>query len=388
MKSLTRAIYGAVALAMALVVAACASNEEKEDTDPVELVDISASVQLREVWSANIGDIDSTLYAMLTPGIGSGMIVATSSDGDVTALDRNSGKRRWRTELDVPISGGVGVGQGLAVVSDYRGRVIALNLDDGSERWSHQVSAEVVSTPAVGAGVVVVQTVDGKLIGLDGDSGSERWSHSTVLPVLTLRGTAAPVISAGIVFAGLDNGKVIALDAADGIARWEQRVAIPQGAAELERVVDIDGAPVVRGDLVFAASYQGRVAALSRDEGRGLWARDASTYHSVAVGGGNVYLSDAGGSVYAYDVGSGQIQWNNGDLLRRELSGPAYFANSVVVGDLEGYLHVLDPATGAIIGRERIDGDRIRIPMLVDGDLLFALSDGGELAALRLERIQ
>lgn len=386
MSFLSRAAGRAAAVALALAIAACASNEEKEDTDPVELVDITATVELEEVWSKSIGDIDTKRYAMLQPAIGNGMLVAANSEGDVIAFDRSSGRRHWKTELDVEISGGVGVGLGIVVVADYRGRVVALDLKDGSELWTYQVSGEVVSAPAVGAGVVVLQTVDGKLLGLDATSGEERWSHSTVLPVLTLRGTAAPIISGGTVIAGLDNGKLIALDARDGIPRWEQRVAIPQGSAELERVVDIDGTPVVRGDLVFAASYQGRVVALSREDGRGLWARDASTHHSVAVGAGNVYLSDAGGSVYAYNVGNGQIVWNNNELLRRELGGPAYFGDVLVVGDLEGYLHVLDPANGQFIGRERIDSDPIRIPMLVDGDLLFALSDDGELVALRLER--
>ncbi|MFC6634923.1 outer membrane protein assembly factor BamB [Microbulbifer taiwanensis] len=388
MSFISRATGRAAAVALAVVLAACASNEEKEDTDPVELVDITASVDLKEVWSAGIGDIDAKLYAMLQPAIGSGKLVAANSEGDVFAFDRTTGKRQWKTELDVEISGGVGVGLGIAVVADYRGRAVALDLNDGSELWTYQVSGEVVSAPAVGAGVVVLQTVDGKLIGLDAASGEERWSHSTVLPVLTLRGTAAPVISGGIVIAGLDNGKLIALDARDGVPRWEQRVAIPQGSAELERVVDIDGTPVVRGDLVFAASYQGRAVALSREDGRGLWARDASTHHSVAVGAGNVYLSDASGSVYAYNVGNGQIVWSNNELLRRELSGPAYFGDVVVVGDLEGYLHILDPGNGHFVGRERIDSDRIRIPLLVDGDLLFALSDDGELVALRLERRQ
>ncbi len=388
MSFLSRATGRAIAAALALAIAACASNEEKEETEPVELVDISATVELKEVWSKDIGDIDTKRYAMLQPAIGNGMLVAANSDGDVIAFDRSTGRRQWKTELDVEISGGVGVGLGIVVVADFRGRAVALDLNDGSELWTYQVSGEVVSAPAVGAGVVVLQTVDGKLVGLDATSGEERWSHSTVLPVLTLRGTASPVITGSTVIAGLDNGKLIALDARDGIPRWEQRVAIPQGSAELERVVDIDGAPVIRGELVFAASYQGRVVALSREDGRGLWARDASTHHSVAVGAGNVYLSDAGGGVYAYNVGNGQIVWNNNELLRRELSGPAYFGDVLVVGDLEGYLHVLDPANGQFIGRERINSDRIRIPMLVDGDLLFALSDDGELVALRLERRQ
>ncbi|WP_226702289.1 outer membrane protein assembly factor BamB [Microbulbifer elongatus] len=374
------------AVALAAVISACASNEEKEDTDPVELTEITESVQLREVWSQNIGDIDALRYAMLKPGIIDGKVVAANSDGDVYAFDRASGKRLWKVDIEQSIGGGVGVGLGMAVVADYRGRIVALNLNDGSQRWATQLGGEVVSTPAVGSGMVVVQTVDGKLLGLDANTGEQRWRHNTVLPVLTLRGTASPVISAGVVFAGLDNGKLIALSAADGLTRWEQRVAIPQGTAELDRVVDVDGTPLVRGELVFAASYQGRAVALSREDGRGLWARDASTNHGVTVGAGQVFLSGADGSVHAYNVGNGQIQWTNSELLRRQLSGPAYFGDVVVVGDLDGYLHALDPANGRFVGRTRIDRDPVRIPLLADGDLLFALSDDGELVALRLER--
>lgn len=376
---------GALALC-ALVLAACASNDSKEDTDPVKLVEISSSVDLRRVWSASIGKIDHKRYSMLQPAVGAGLVIAANNKGEVIAFERDTGKRRWKTGLGLPLSGGVGVGLGMAVVADYQGRVVALDLETGSERWTGQLSGEVVSAPAVGSGMVVVQTVDGRLIGLDATSGIEQWSHSTVLPILTLRGTASPTISAGVVFAGLDNGKLIALDAREGIMRWEQRVAIPQGTAELERVVDIDGAPLVRGELVLAASYQGRVVALSREDGRGLWARDASTHHAVDVGAGRVYLSDAGGSLYAYNVGNGQIVWSNDQLLRRRLGGPAYFGDSLVVGDLEGYLHVLDPADGSFVGRERVDSNPLRIPLVVDGNLLFALSDGGKLVALRLER--
>ncbi|MFS1524215.1 outer membrane protein assembly factor BamB [Microbulbifer sp. 2304DJ12-6] len=383
---LKHSVRRAVIAALAFTLGACASNDEKEEVEPLELVEITSSVSLREVWSADVGSIDVKRYAMLQPSLSDDRLVAASSDGEVTAFERSTGTTLWETDLDVELSGGVGAGLGIAVVSDYRGRAVALDLNSGSELWSYQVSGEVVSAPAVGSGVVVLQTVDGKLVGLDAGSGEELWNYNTSLPVLTLRGTAAPVISGGMVIAGLDNGKLIALDARDGIPRWEQRVAIPQGSAELERVVDIDGSPVVRGDLVFAASYQGRVVALSKEGGRGLWARGASTHHAVAVGGGHVFLSGASGSVYAYNVGNGQIDWSNNALLRRELSGPVYFEDVVVVGDLEGYLHLLDPGTGQFIGREQVDGDPIRIPMLVDSDLLFVLSDDGKLVALRLTR--
>lgn len=106
MNFLSRAAGRAVALTIVALLAACASNNEKEDTDPVELVDITASVKLERVWSKDIGRIDAKRYAMLQPALSAGRLVVANSEGEVTAFERNTGRRLWQTELDVEISGG------------------------------------------------------------------------------------------------------------------------------------------------------------------------------------------------------------------------------------------------------------------------------------------
>ncbi|MEJ2755973.1 MAG: hypothetical protein P8104_09120 [Gammaproteobacteria bacterium] len=73
-------------------------------------------------------------------------------------------------------------------------------------------------------------------------------------------------------------------------------------------------------------------------------------------------------------------------MLARRLSAPAVVDDVVLVGDLEGYLHVLDHEDGRLIGRKRLDTSPIRTQALVDDSVAYVLSSGGKLIALELKR--
>jgi len=51
--------------------------------------------------------------------------------------------------------------------------------------------------------------------------------------------------------------------------------------------------------------------------------------------------------------------WKNDKLLYRKLTAPMVVAGLVVVGDGFGFLHVLSPDDGAIVGRLATDGSPI-----------------------------
>lgn len=371
-------------VALSAVLGACASNDAI-DLEPAELVDFDETAELKELWSEDVGAGQDKRYTRLMPAIAGDRIFATDIEGNVVALNRHDGDEMWETELEAPVSGGVGAAYGLVLVGTYNGEVIALDQNDGSERWRAQVSSEVLSAPQSNGDIVAVQTLDGRLYGLEASSGEKRWSYDNALPVLTLRGTGTPVVTDTTVFAGFATGKVLAIESRTGLLKWEQRVAVAQGRTELERVIDIDGAPLLVGDILFAGSYQGRLVALNRGNGRGIWAEEASTYQSLAAGLGNVYLSSAEDHVIAYQAGSGQAQWSNEQLLRRKITAPQTFGNYVAVADDEGYLHVMSQDDGRFVAREKIDGDGVRSAMISDGEVLYVMGNSGELVALKVK---
>ncbi|SDR70968.1 outer membrane protein assembly factor BamB [Pseudomonas oryzae] len=370
----------AVMLASAVLATGCSSSGSKE-LPPAELSKFTEEVQLEKQWSRSIGEGQGETWNQLELAAEGDTLFAADVEGLVVAMNRESGDVLWKTELDKPVSGGVGAGYGLVLVGTLRGQVIALDSVNGEVKWRAAVGSEVLSAPASNGDVVVVQTQDDHLVALDAASGERRWSYESTPAVLTLRGTGAPVVTNRLVVAGLSSGKVIALDAQRGIPVWEQRVAVPQGRSELERMVDIDGGLLLSGGTLYVVTYQGQLAALDLQSGRPLWQRQASSYVGVALGFGNVYLSQASGSVEGIDERSTSALWSNDALARRQLTTPAVFSSNVVVGDLEGYLHLLSQVDGRFVGRVRVDSDGLRARPLVVGEWLYAYGNSGKLVA-------
>lgn len=367
-----------------LMLGACASKDELV-LEPLELQDFKPSVKIDVLWSHNIGKGQDVRYTQLVPAVVGSSIVATDIAGKVMALDRETGKAQWTVKFKDRISAGVSAGGGLLFLGTYDAEVIALDATDGSEVWRTRVSSEVLAPPQTNGTVVAVQTLDGHLTALDQKTGKQLWDYEVTMPPLTLRGTSVPVITRDSVYVGFANGKIYALELANGLLQWEQRVAIPQGRGDFEKMVDVDASPLLVGEILFCASFQGELVALSRATGRPLWNKPISTYTNMSAGQGNLYVSNDESSVKAFRTGSGEINWENNLLLRRRLNGPQVIGNYVAVADQEGgYLHILNQSDGLFAARKKINGSGVRSPMVTDGDVLYVLANNGDLVAVKI----
>jgi outer membrane protein assembly factor BamB len=380
-----------VALAVLVGLSGCETigewfdDEDYDPTAPVELTDINETVVLDKRWSRSIGNGQGDGLYRLNPLLADGVIYAVSEEGELAAFDADSGKLRWESELEIPISGGVGKYRDSLLLGGADGLVMRLSAEDGSEIWRRPVTGEVLAAPQSNGEVVVAQAYDGKLMAFDYETGEKLWTFSNDVPVLTLRGTSTPTIYNDFVIAGFADGKVIAVSLDSGSVVWEARVAIAQGRSEIERIVDIDGTMAVQGAELYVASYQGRIVALEMRAGRKLWQRNVSSVSGVSVGFGNVYVADEDGTVSAFLRNGQSIRWQNIELGYRELSRPTPIGSYVAVVDFEGYLHLLSQVDGVIVGRDRPDSDGARADMIAKGNILYVYGNSGELIAYDIE---
>ena len=363
-------------------------NSDEEVNPPKELVDISVEVRLDRLWSVDVGDGQGDNYTEITPTIAGRVIFAASENGTVLAVNLDSGDVLWRSRLDERlITGGVGAGGGLVIVGSRDAEVIALDQSTGETVWVGQVTSEVVAQPIANEDIVVVQTVDDKVTALDNVSGEQRWIYESTQPPLTLRGTSRPVFTpADTVVAGFSNGTLVSVSADDGVWRWEERVAVPEGRYDIDRVIDIDGDLVLDGNRIFASSYQGNLIALDVATGRIVWGlQDASSYHGIAQGFGNLYYCNDESHVVAVRDESEDIVWRNEDLQHRNITAPTAISNYVAVADFEGYVHLISQIDGRIVGRSRVDDDGVRANLLADRGRLITFGNSGNLAAYSLQ---
>ncbi len=360
--------------------------DSTEVVEPSPLVDLQNQVQPQQIWSRDIGAGTDEQSLNLSPRVVGDTVYVADAEGRVQALDAASGATRWQVDLDLPLSGGPGAGDGMVLIGTSDADVVALNVVDGSERWRVRVSSEVLSAPGAANGVVVVHTVDGKVFGLESTTGSERWRYEREVPVLTLRGSSSPVLAGGVAVVGMAGGKLVALRLANGSLVWDANVAVPTGRSELERLADIDGDPLILRGGVFAATYQGNVAALEQRGGRVAWQRKMSSYSGMAADGDGLYVADEEGVVWGLELRSGAVRWSQKALANRRLSNTAALGGLVVVGDFEGYLHWLDNKDGSLVARTRLGSEPITTGLQVVDGVLYVQGDGGQLAAVRLPR--
>jgi outer membrane protein assembly factor BamB len=310
-------------------------------------------------------------------------VYVANREGYIKALNSSNGKVIWSVEKEgLEISGGPGAGEGLVLVGTSNGEVLALSEQDGSEVWRSRVSSEVLSVPKAALGMVVVHTMDGKLYALNVSDGKVAWMYDRSIPVLTLHGNSSPVISGSKVFCGFASGKLIAFDIESGQQYWEATIAVPTGRSELERIVDIDGDPVVQGGMVYVATYQGQLAAVDQRTGEVAWRRKFSSYAGLGADHEYLYVADDVDNVWAIDPNNSSSMWKQDKLNNRKLSAPAVLGRYIVVGDFEGYLHWLSPEDGRMLARSRVGSSPISTPPVIDGSVAYVLGDGGELAAV------
>lgn len=351
---------------------------------PTELTEFVPKVTVTQLWTRDLGEGESKAGLRLRPVFDAGRIFASDGSGTVAAFAADTGAQIWRVQLDQAASSGPAVRDGLLAVGGIDGAVVALDADTGQQRWRAAVSSEVLAPPAIGAGVVVVRAQDGRVFGFDAKDGTRKWVFDRSVPLLSLRGNSAPMIVGGVVYVAFDSGKVASLTLADGSLRWEQTLTVAEGRTELERMVDIDGELAAGSDEIYVVSYRGQIGALLSESGRLRWSRELSAYGGISNSGERLYVADAEGSVQALDARGGASLWKQDGLKYRWLGTPVAVGDYVVVGDFEGYLHVLSADDGSFAARKRMGDEGIRAAPLVVGNAVYATSADGSLGAWRI----
>ena len=358
---------------------------DEEANPPTPLVTIASEVALRREWDVNVGNGQGANYTEITPVYNGGVIYAASENGNVAAIDSTTGNAIWRTRIDGVVTGGVGAGNGMIMLATESAEVVVLNQDDGTLKWRHGVSSEVLSAPQTNGDIVVAQTVDDKLVALGAEDGEQRWIYETTQPALTLRGSSKPAITPDSVIAGFSNGTLVAVTADDGVYIWEERVAVPEGDYDIDSVIDVDGDLLLDGGRILASSYQGNLMAFEVTTGRIVWGMEASSYHGMAQGFGNIYYCDDKSQVFAIRDNSEDIVWDNSDLLNRQITAPTPVGNYIAVADYQGYVHLLSQIDGRIVGRIQADNDGVRANLIANNGRLFVFGNSGRLTAYQLQ---
>ena len=329
-----------------------------------------------------------------TPAVAGDIVYFMSYDSKFYAVDAATGKTKWkfttagdrhfeaqgldgqqpRTQTyfdawDMFQSSPV-VAQGMVFFGSGDGNLYALDAETGALRWKFATGDVVHASPAYDAGTLYFGSWDSYLYAVDAATGQKKWQFKTGEDPLIHNQVGfqgSPAVIDGVVFVGCRDSGFYAIDAATGTQKWK---------------IDNKGSWIVvspavfGGKVLFGTSDSGLVHLLDAASQKPAFELKVAAYDfsSPAVAGDVAYFGLMNGTFVAVDLKSGKPLWEFQTEVSRENQG--FFLNADKT--LNSMMLFRDEFEANPIGVERLFtlGSIASSPLVLNGIVYFGSADG------------
>lgn len=246
----------------------------------------------------------------------------------VWGLSRETGTLQWHFDLAAGqyVEGGAISGDTF-VIGNSDGNVYALDVNSGALRWTLETGHRVWATPLIVSDTVYIGAMDHNLYALDLATGRLKWKFQAGGAF-----ASTPALADGVLYSGAFDNHLYAIDAETG--------------AELWHFSSNDwfwGSPLVYSDTVYATDVGGRVYAVETESGHQIWKSELETKvragPALSADGRLLLVGGQNGTLYALDVSDGYVIWSR-DGQGQVLSTPVVNGDVVYELAIYGSYHI------------------------------------------------
>ena len=346
-----------------------------EKPKPATLGANPALVPVRVVWSNATAMGEEPLDLKVD---GSDALLATKA-GRLVSWNAATGAENWRVDLGVGLTSGLG-GDASRLALVTQGNEL-LVLEKGKEAWRTKMQAMVLTAPLVAGGRIFVLAGDRAISAFDAVTGQRLWHQQRTGEPLIL-GQAGLLAAVGDTLVVGLGGRLVGLNPQNGSTRWDVAVANVRGTNEVERLADIVAGSSRQGSAVCVRAFQAAVGCVDGGAGRLLWTRSANGFTGLSGDATVVVGTEADGRLRVWQRTSGEVLWTSENFRFRGLGAPVVWGRSMVFGDGEGFVHLLDLRDGTLLNRLATDGSAVTLGPVVVGKNLILVTQRGGLYAL------
>lgn len=339
----------------------------------------------RVKWKFPTGD-----RVMSSPVFKDNVIYFGGDDGNVYAVDAETGRQIWKKSTGGPAPATPAIDNGIVYIGSYDGKFYAFNAQTGALKWKFATDGErrfeakglhgmqpknqtiadpfdtFLSSPVVANGSVYFGSGDGNVYALDSATGDLRWKFKTGDVV-----HASPALADGVLFVGSWDSYFYAIDAATGKEKWRFH------AGEdplIHNQVGFQSSPAVVNGTVYTGCRDANLYALDVATGKEKWRvfNDLSwVITSPAVADGKVFFATSDSSLYhVVDANTGK------PIVRQQgkaymFSSPTVGSDVVFIGVLNGTLEARDLKSGDLLWDFKVEKSKQNGGWVLTGDRKF-----------------
>ena len=355
---------------------------------------------LTQVWSADIGAGDSRReHITADPVVAGGRIFTLDSRSRVMAHSTN-GAEQWARDLTPStdrkgegMGGGLAYGEGRLFVTTGFGELQALDPATGRTLWVQGVDAPVSGAPTVRDGMVYVSTRDSVALAVKAENGKLMWQLPAAPSASATMNGAGPAVDGRIAVFPFGSAELLGALRQGGIESWSTTLAGRRLGRAYSLITDISSDPVMVGNVVYAGSPSGRIAAIDTSNGERIWTADEGAMSPVWVDGGSVFAVSDLNQLVRLNASSGEVIWavdlpgykkqrprKHRDVFAHY--GPVLAGGRLLVASDDGWLRSFDPRNGALLSSVAIPGGATTNPVIVN-QTLYVVTTKGKLVAYR-----
>ncbi|MEE8346691.1 MAG: PQQ-binding-like beta-propeller repeat protein [Dehalococcoidia bacterium] len=296
-------------------------------------------------WTFPTGDEEPELDLEAiygTPIVSGATVYFAAYNGDVYALDLESGEPLWDQPFDTDsaIIAGIALDDTALYVADDDGLLHVLDPQTGLQVNVFDAGDSIWAAPLLAEGVLYVASVNGLLYALDAETLEPIWDE----PFETGHGLISdPVLADGIVLVGGIDRELHAVDAESGVEVWSF-------AADNW----FWGRPLVMEGTAYAPNLDGRLYAIRLTDGAPVWNSPFEALEPLrsapVLAGDTLVIADRKGNVYGLDPETGDRKWSNSEsegIEKTVLANPLTLNGEVLISAEGGDLFRLDPVAGS-----------------------------------------
>lgn len=325
----------------------------------------------KRIWSQNLAEKGQmNIWHALTLG----------AIGQDTTIDPTKG-----------FGGGIAFDKGVIYVTTGFGEVFALNAQTGKQIWKSDLGVPIVNSPIASGGRVFVSSQDNHFVALAEADGRKLWDHQAISESAGILESTSAAVAGDFVIAPYTSGELYALSIQNGRPAWSDTLTSSGAPTALSELDDIAGRPVVDRDMVFAISHAGIMVAINLTTGERVWSRDIGGIQTPWAAGDFVYVATTDDLVLCLARKDGRVKWMHqlqrwedpdGKSGRITWAGPVLVSDRLILVSSIGTAVSLSPYTGELMGRTEIPSGAYIAPVVANGTL-YLLTNEAELVALR-----